>query len=162
MIDMRSTATRPQRARVVVAMLLLALISLPALAGPVAAQDESAAPAASPTAAEQACASADDLRLILEFTAESLESESGLVPVGIGVIAGLSEARTLAGLVAETYRPLVDDLIVSLQDLRDSLGDLDELDTAGSKLATVGESIVEIGNAMDSLAVQLQTGCDSE
>ena len=48
---------------------------------------------------------------ILEFIQDSVDQEAGLIPVGIGVIAGLSEANTLISLVGETYQPLVEDLI---------------------------------------------------
>lgn len=159
MLNTRKAATRPERTRIVVATLLLALVALPLLAAPVSAQDETPAPVASLTPAEAACASADDLRVILDFTRESVESDRGLIPVGIGVIAGLSEARVLAGLVGEVYRPLVADLIVSLQDLRDTIGELDEIDTAGSMVAAVGLALVDIGTAMDELGAQLRTGC---
>lgn len=162
MMNTTKAKTWPQRSRVVVAMLLLALAALPLLVAPVAAQEESAAPTASPTAEEAACASADDLRLILEFTQQNAESDSGLIPVGIGVIAGLSEARNLAGLAGEVYRPLVEDLIVSLQDMRDTIGDLSDVDTAGSKVAAVGEALVGIGTAMDELGAQVRTGCPEE
>lgn len=159
MLNTRKAATRPERTRIVVATLLLALVALPLLAAPVSAQDESPAPVASLSPAEAACASADDLRVILDFTRESAESDRGLIPVGIGVIAGLSEARVLAGLVGEVYRPLVADLIVSLQDLRDTIGELDEIDTAGSMVAAVGLALVDIGAAMDELGAQLRAGC---
>jgi hypothetical protein len=159
MLSASTVRTWPQRTRVVMAVLQLALMALPLLAAPVSAQEGSATPSASLTPAEAACASADDLRVILDFTRESVESDRGLVPVGIGVIAGLSEARNLADLVGDVYRPLVEDLIVSLQDLRDIIGDLDEIDTVGSKVAAVGEALVDIGDALDELGVQLRTGC---
>jgi hypothetical protein len=162
MLKTSNARTWTQRTRVVVAMLLLALVALPLMAASVLAQDESPAPTASVTPAEAACSSADDLRVILEFTRESVESERGLIPVGIGVIAGLSEARNLAGLVGDVYQPLVEDLIVSLQDLRDIIGDLDEMDTAGSKVSAVGEALVDIGDAMDELGEQVRTGCPEE
>ena len=159
MLNASNARTRPQRTRVVVAMLLLALVALPLIAASVSAQDESPAPTASVTPAQAACGSADDLRVILDFTRESVESDRGLIPVGIGVIAGLSEARNLAGLVGDVYRPLVEEVIVSLQDLRDIIGDHDDMDTAGTKVSAVGEALVDIGDAMDELGVQLRTGC---
>ena len=152
---MRTMGKRPERARNLVAMFLFALSTIALSAAPVAAQDESAAP----TAAEAACASASDLQLIIEFVVDAVEDEAGLLPVGIGVIAGVNEAQDLLALVGETYRPLVEDLVVSLQDLRDTIGDLDELDTAGAKLAVIGESVTGIGLAMDSLGIQLRAGC---
>jgi hypothetical protein len=154
--------TGSERTRIVVAMLLLALVALPLMAPSVSGQDESPAPTASLTPAQAACASADDLRVILDFTRESVESDRGLVPVGIGVIAGLSEARNLTGLVGDVYRPLVEDLIVSLQDLRDIIGDLNDIDTVGSKVAAVGEALVDIGDAMDELGAQVRAGCPEE
>ena len=157
-----NVGTRLGRTRVFVLMLMVALLSVSAVAVPVAAQDASSDPSASPTAAEAACQSASDLEIILGFVRDSVEAESGLIPVGIGVIAALSEARTLVELVGETYRPLVQDLIVSLQDLRATVGDLDALDTAGAKLAVVGETIVDIGTAMDAVSLQLRTGCPEE
>jgi hypothetical protein len=162
MIDMHFATTRSQLARVLSATLLLALLGTSTLVSGVAAQEGSAVPSASPTVEQAACSSADDLRLIIGFIGDSVEAESGLIPVGIGVIAAVSEARSLAGLVGEVFRPLVDDLVVSLQDLRDTIGDLDELETAGAKLASVGEAVTDIGNAMDSLSVTLQTSCPSE
>ena len=162
MTNTPKAGTWPKRTRVVVSMLVLALAALPLLVTPVAAQDETAEPMASLTPAEAACASADDLQVIVDFLRESVETEAGLLPVGIGVIAGLSEARNLAGLAGEVYRPLVEDLIVSLQDLRDTIGDLGEIDTAGSKVAAVGEALVDIGNAMDELGAQVRTGCPEE
>ena len=162
MENTRKVRTRPELTRVFVLMLVVALLGVSALAVPVAAQDDSPDPSASPAAAEAACQSASDLEIILGFVRDSVEAESGLVPVGIGVIAALSEARTLVGLVGETYRPLVQDLTVSLQDLRATIGDLDDLDTAGAKLAAVGETVVDIGNAMDAVSMQLRTGCPEE
>jgi hypothetical protein len=162
MTNSPKTTIRPEHARVVATMLVLALAALSLLVAPVAAQDGSPEPTASLTPVEAACASADDLQVIVDFLGESVGSEAGLLPVGIGVIAGLSEARTLVGLVAEVYRPLVQDLIVALQDLRDTLGELDELDTAGTKVSAVGEAVVDIGNSMDELGMQLRTGCPEE
>lgn len=153
------TANRMERARLVVIALVLALAAVPMLGSPLVAQESSAQPSPSPTAAEAACSSADDLRLIVDFTLDSVESDSGLVPVLVGTVAGLGEARVLAGLVGEVYRPLVEDLIVTLQDLRTMIGELGDLETAGAKLASVGEAVTDVGNAMDALAIQLRTSC---
>jgi hypothetical protein len=112
--------------------------------------------------AEAACRSADDLRLIIGFLRDTDRSEDGWVPVIVGVIAGLSEARQLAGFVGDTYRPLVDDLVVSLEGLRTTLDEVGGEATAGAQLAAVGEAITAIGNAMDALSVQLQTDCPSD
>ena len=150
--------TRIGRARVVVVALVLTFAAVPLMASSIEAQDASAAP----TSAEAACQSVDDLQIIIEFTQDSIEADAGFVPVAVGVIAGLSEARDLTGYVGETYRPLVEDLFLSLQDLRDALGELENLETAGAKLASIGQSVTEIGIAMDALGVQLNTSCSTE
>ena len=161
MMNALHATVRTERIRIVVT-LLIALLSLSALASPVAAQEESSAPAATPTAAESACASAEDLAFIISFIGNSIESESGLVPLGIGVVAAVGETRTLASLVGETYRPLVEDLLISLENLRETMGALEDLDTAGAKLASTGEAVADIGNAMDELTVQLRTRCSDD
>jgi len=112
--------------------------------------------------AEAACQSAADLRLIIGFLRDTDPSVDGWVPVIVGVIAGLSEARQLAGFVGETYRPLVDDLIISFEGLRMTLDEVGGEATAGAQLAAVGEAITTIGNAMDALSVQLQMGCPTD
>lgn len=124
----------------------------------------SPAPTIAPTIApaEALCESAADLRLIIEFLQQADASEDGWLPIIVGVIAGLGEARTLVGLVDETYRPLVDELVVSLQEVRVMLDSLAELETTGARIAAVGEAITRIGNAMDALSVQLQTRCPSD
>jgi hypothetical protein len=159
-MDTQLPATvRTSRARSVVLSFMLAVTALPLLSGGLLAQDATMEPAASPTASEAACQSADDLRVIVDFIGDSVESEAGLIPVGIGVIAGLSEARALLGLVGEAYRPLVEDLVLSLQDTRDSLGALGDGASAGERVAAIGESLVGIGEAMDELGTQLRTPC---
>lgn len=70
---------------------------------------------------EAACQSAADLRLIIGFQRDTDPSANGRVPVVVGVIAGLTEARQLAGFVGDTYRPLVDALTLSLESLRTTL-----------------------------------------
>jgi hypothetical protein len=112
--------------------------------------------------AEATCQSADDLRLIISFLRDTDPSVDGWVPVIVGVIAGLSEARQLAGFVGDTYRPLVDDLVISLEGLRTTLDEVGGQATAGAQLAAVGEAITAIGNAMDALSVQMQTGCPTD
>jgi hypothetical protein len=112
--------------------------------------------------AEAACESVEDLRLIIDFLRGTDASEDGWLPVLIGVIAALSETRQLANLVSETYRPMVDDLTGSLQDLGSTVDELRELETTGARLASIGEAITDIGNAMDALSVQLQTPCPTD
>jgi hypothetical protein len=112
--------------------------------------------------ADAVCQSADDLRLIVGFLRDTDPSVDGWVPVLVGVIAGLSEARQLAGSVGETYRPLVDDLIASLEGLRATVDGLGDQGTAGAQLAAIGDAITDIGNAMDSLSLQLQAPCPAD
>ncbi len=101
----------------------------------------------------------DDLRLIIGFLQEVDIEDDGWLPVIVGSIAGVSQARDLAGLVGETYRPLVEDLIVSLQDIRRTVEQLGEMETIGAQVAVIGEAITDVGNAMDDLSVQLRTRC---
>ena len=111
--------------------------------------------------ADAACESVDDLRLIAEFLVETDVSEDGWLPVMVGAIAGVSEARDLLGHVGDTYRPLVEDLVVSFEGLQAAAQELEEQETAGAKLATIGESITGIGDSMDALSVQLRAGCST-
>ncbi|MEX1295724.1 MAG: hypothetical protein AB1Z67_06095 [Candidatus Limnocylindrales bacterium] len=153
-----ATITRRTRAAIALVLLSLALVGGP-WSSAAAAQDASAEPTSSPTPAEAACASVSDLRVIVGFIDESLEDEAGLVPLAIGVLAGVSEARRLVDLVGEVYRPLTEELLFSLQGLRDTLGALEDLQTGGARLAAVAGSVEEIGLALDALTVQLRTGC---
>ena len=126
------------------------------------AADATAAAESSMAPAEAACASADDLGLIVEFLQDTDVEEDGWVPVLVGAIAGLGEARTLVGLVGETYRPLIDDLVVSLEDVRSTVDELGEMETAGAQLVAIGEAITDIGTAMDTLSTQLRTSCPTD
>lgn len=126
----------------------------------VASLEPTVAPTLAP--AEAACQSAEDLHLIIDFLRDTDPSVDGWVPVFVGVIAGLSEARQLAGFVGDTYRPLVDDLIVSLEGLRTTVEELRDQATAGAQLAAIGEAITASGTAMDALSVQLQTDCPTD
>ena len=109
-----------------------------------------------------ACQSAENLRLIVEFMRETDTSEDGWVPLLVGAIAGLSEARTLAGLVGTTYQPLIDDLVTSLSDLRSTAEGLREQGTVGAQLEALGTAVAGVGSAMDALSVQLQTPCPTD
>jgi hypothetical protein len=148
--------------------LLLAGASAAAVPGALLAAEPSSSPGAvtsaqpSLTAAEAACASADDLRIIVGFLRETDPSVDGWVPVVVGAIAGLAEARDLLSLTGDAYRPLVDALVVSLQDLLSITDELRGLDTIGSQVAAVGEAITAVGTAMDALSVALQDPCPAE
>ena len=149
------------RGRVILLSSLIVASSLTALPGGLLAQEPSASPGAQVTLepAVAACESADDLRLIIDFLRNTDTTEDGWLPVFVGAVAGLSEARQLAGLLGDTYRPLLDDLIASLEGLRTTVEQLDGQETVGAQLAVIGEAITGIGNAMDALTVELRTPC---
>jgi hypothetical protein len=130
----------------------------------VRAADPSVAPVASgaPVASEPPktmCESVADLRLYVGFLRDQSIREDGLLPVLVGAAASLSEARTLRGLVEETYRPLVGDLVGSLQDLRMAARGLLDQDTIGSGLVRLGEAITRVGLTMDALSAGLHEPC---
>jgi hypothetical protein len=135
-----------------------AAMGMPSLA---TAADPSAQPSTVPVASPSTtmCQSAADLRLIIGFLQDNSIEEDGLVPELVGAVAALSEARTLLGLVDETYRPLAGDLVAALQDLRTTIDGLSTQETLGAGVAAVGESITQIGLAMDALAVELREPC---
>jgi hypothetical protein len=160
------TAPMPRVARAV--GILLAFVFAVSLGTVQPARLVAAEPTASPgmvvspeptSSADAICQSAEHLQLIIQFLRDTDVSEEGWLPVLVGAIAGLSEARDLIGLVDETYRPLVSDLIVSLENLITTIDALDDMDTAGAKLAAIGQVLTDIGNAMDALSTQLQAGC---
>ena len=155
--------TRVSRPFVVVILVVTATIA-GSMGSHVAAADPSGSPvtSAAPVPAEAPktmCESASDLRLYVGFLKDQSLREDGIVPVLVGAVASLSEARTLAGLVGETYRPLVDDLIVSLQSLQGALRGFRDQPTVGAGLVQLGESISGIGVAMDALSVALSGPC---
>ena len=134
--------------------------------GPAHAQDAASPPAASATAGPASpvpgptmCESANDLRLYIGFLREQSLAEDGVVPILIAVAASIYEAERLLGLVDATYRPLVEELVVSLQELSTSLREIRQQGTIGSGLAQLGESITRLGLAMDALSVALQEPC---
>ena len=104
---------------------------------------------------------AADLRLIVDFVRDTDVQTDGWVPILVGAIAGLSVARDLLGLVDESYRPLVEDVVTSLQDLFAIADDLRGLETLGSQVAAVGEAITAVGVSMDELSVALRVPCPS-
>jgi hypothetical protein len=148
------------RALLMSLVLGLAVATLAPMA--VVAADPSAEPAgasASPTTDVGAalCQSVDDLRLVVGFLRETSISEDGVIPVVVASIAGLAEAHTLAGLVGQTYRPLVADLTASLQDLRTTIDELGGQPTLGAGVAEIGGAIIEVGDAMDAIGQQLKS-----
>jgi hypothetical protein len=161
------TAPGRHRLAAVLAVVVLVLAATASTLLPLAAvaADPSPEPAAagSPDVAlpgdTSLCQSADNLRLIIDFLRETSISEDGVIPVVVGVIAGLSEVQALAGLLNETYRPLVDDLTGSLETLRTTVETIDELGTVGAQVAAIGEAVTAVGSAMDALSVELQSPC---
>jgi hypothetical protein len=148
----------------IAASLVVAILALAGLASPIAAADPSTAPAApgSPVASDAPptmCESFADLQLYVGFLRQQSVGEDGLLPILVGSVASLSEAQTLAGLVGEAYRPLVEDLATALADLRTSVRGLREADTVGSGLVGIGEAIVGVGARMDALGAALREPC---
>ncbi len=79
--------------------------------------------------------------------------------LGASIDVVTTDARALLEAVGDELRPLVLDLVVSLEDLRTSVSELPDEATLGSKVASIGESIVGIGEAADTLEVRLRTRC---
>lgn len=105
------------------------------------------------------CESGAELRTDVDFLRAVEVSEDGLLQLIVAVDAALGEARTLTTLVGEEYGPLVEDVVVSLQDVRDLAEDLEGEETVGAAIATVGEAITAVGESMDALAVGLREPC---
>ncbi len=161
----RSTGTRGLKTAITFMLAILLMAALPVglmAADPTETGDATASAGPTMTPAEAACESVDDLRLIVGFLQDIDIENDGWLPVFVGAVAGLSEARDLMGHVGETYRPLVDDLIGSLEDVRSTVSLLGELETTGAQVAAIGEAITDIGNAMDALSIQLGTPCPTE
>ena len=108
------------------------------------------------------CESASDLRLYTGFLRDQSIKDDGVLPVLVGTVAALSEAHTLAGLADETYRPLVDDLVVSLEGLRTAVRGFRSEQTVGAGVKQLGEAIAGVGSAMDVLSVALRAPCPPE
>ena len=156
-------ATRPPTARGSRARsigLILTIASSLAVVFPAGALAQDEAAETDPAAA--ACESAADLRMIIGFLQDTSVSEDGIIPVVVGGIAGISVAQDLAGEVRDTLGPLVEEVIVSMQGLRDIGDEMSGDETLGAKVATIGESIVEIGESMDALSLQLQERCPTD
>ena len=147
-------------AKLIALCLGIATIMTLALPAALLAQDEEQA---EPTTEEAICQTSSNLRLIIGFLQDTSISEDGVIPVVVGGIAGFNQASELADLVGDALRPLVDDVIVSMQGLRDVSDEMTDDQTLGAKVAVIGESIVEIGESMDALGLQLRERCpDSE
>jgi hypothetical protein len=117
-------------------------------------------PSPSPTAITKTlCESAADLRVDVDSLRSMELREDGLLSVLVAADAALGEAGTLRVLVAEEYGPYVAELVLALEGLRRTVDDLSAAETVGAGLESIGESIAEIGRAMDVLALELRDPC---
>lgn len=151
----------PARPSTVVVLVLMSLV-LGGLIAPIRAADPSPGATAGPAPSEAPptmCESLADLRLYVGFLRDQSLDEDGLLPILVGTVASLSEARRLAGLVGETYRPLVDDLIEALEGLGSAVRGFGDAGTVGPGLVGVGEAIVSVGTSMDVLSAAIQEPC---
>jgi len=151
----------------IVLILVVAALAAWATQPRVRAADPSAAPVAtgSPVASETPrtmCESLADLRLYVGFLRDQSIDDDGLLPVLVGAVASISEARTLASLVSETYRPRVDDLVASLEALQTAVRGFRDQGTIGAGLVHLGEAITGVGTAMDALSAALREPCPVE
>jgi hypothetical protein len=124
--------------------------------------DESAVEAEPTPISKTLCESRTDLRTDVEFLRSVEVSEDGLLQLIVSVDAALGEARTLAVLAGEEYVPLVTDVVVSLQDVRDIAKELEGQETVGAAIATIGEAIIAVGESMDELEIRLREPCPEE
>ena len=108
------------------------------------------------------CESSADLRTDVEFLRSVEVSEDGLLQLIVAIDAALGEARTLALLAGEEYGPLVTDVVVSLQDLRDVTKAIEEQETIGAGIAAIGEVITAVGESMDALEIELRDPCPDD
>lgn len=126
----------------------------PAMSGaPASAAPASAAP-------ETMCDSWADLRSYIGFLQSQSLSEDGILPILVGALASLTEARTLLPLVSDTYQPLVGELISSLQDLV-GVAKAGRQGTLGGELVNLGEAVTRVGVALDALSAVLREPCPS-
>ena len=162
-VSFLARVARPSIALILVVAALAGVTTQP----PVRAADPSAEPVASSApvasvAPKTMCESVSDLRLYVGFLRGLSIKEDGVLPVLVGAAASISEARTLAGLVSETYRPLVDDLVASLDSLQTAVRGFRDQGTLGSGLVQLGVAITGVGSAMDALSTALREPCPVE
>lgn len=155
--------TRPSLARtsLLLLALLFALSACRALPPGFLAPDATLEPSPTPIT-KTMCESGAELRTDIEFLRTLELREDGLVSVLVAIDSTLGEARTLGTLVTEEYRPQAVDLVLSLENLRVTVDELNQQETVGAGIATIGESIAEIGVAMDALTLELRDPCPDE
>jgi hypothetical protein len=143
-----------------VAISIFALSACRAIPGELFADEPEVTPEPTPTPITKSfCESGADLRTDIEFLRAAELSEDGLLPFIVAIDAALGEARTLTTLAGLEYGPLVADVIISLQDLRDIAEEVEAQETLGAGIATIGEAITEVGQSMDTLTTQLREPC---
>ena len=108
------------------------------------------------------CQSGEDLAVDVAFLRSIDVSEDGVLSLIVGVDTALGEAQLLADLGVDEYRPLVEDTIVALQDLRDVGDDARDQETIGAGVAIIGEAITDVGEAMEALETQLREPCPEQ
>jgi hypothetical protein len=156
-----SPARRPNHPAIAL-LLTLALWMTASLAVPATVAGQSPAAAESPAASQAPptmCEVLDDLRLYLGFVRDQAQGDGGLLPILVGTAASIAEARALLPLVGEEYRPLVQALLDSLEDLRTAVRGFGDAGTVGAGLVEIGESIVVIGTSLDALSIALRQPC---
>jgi subtilisin family serine protease len=113
-------------------------------------------------ASKTMCQSSEDLAAEIAFLRSIDVSEDGVVSLIAGVDAALGEAQVLADLVVDEYRPLVEDTIVALQELRGIGEEARGQATLGAGIVTIGEAVTEVGQAMDALETELRQPCPQQ
>jgi len=116
---------------------------------------------ASPTATtdKTVCESSADFQAAIDDLRGTDLWGDGVATLLVRIDAAIDEARLLADLAGAELRPTVGALSVSLQGLRTTVRELDEQETLAAGATAVGASLAQIAEAMDALAVQLQTTC---
>lgn len=133
--------------------------------GPTESPIEVAATAAAETETppdKTMCQSGEDLAVDVAFLRSLDTSKDGVASLVVATDSALGEAQLLANLVVDEYRPLVEDTVVALQNLRDVGEEVREQETLGAGIATIGQAITEVGEAMDALALALREPCPQE
>jgi hypothetical protein len=156
MHSLESSRAGVARAVLVLSILVLILSACPSLPGQSIL--DQLMPEPEPTT-KTVCQSSADLQAAIEDIRSTELSEEGLLPLVVKIDTAVSEARLLVELVGEELRPEVTDLVASLQGLRTTVESLDEQGTLGAGITLIGESLIHIGEAMDALALELQTRC---
>lgn len=159
-IDPRASVLRLSGLALVGAFALAACGTTTSEEGP---SEASAGADASPSPeAKTMCESGADLAVDVAFLRSIDVSEDGLLSLIVGVDAALGEAQMLGTLTVAEYQPLVADVVVSLQDLRDIAEELEQDETVGAAITTVGEAVTAVGESMEALGTQLREPCPEE